>query len=124
MGFGRKLQEKMDEKGLKQVDIVNALGIPKTTLSSMLSRDNTKVDIDTFLKICALLECLPEEFSDEVIQHRQPFGNNLTTDENQLLEYFNSLNDEGKEKALERLEEMSALDRYKKGSKSEVVKEA
>lgn len=124
MGFGRKLQEKMDEKGLKQVDVVNAVGIPKTTLSSMLSRDNTKVDIDTFLKICTLLECLPEEFSDEVIQQRQPFENKMTTDEKQLLEYFNSLNDEGKEKALERLEEMSALDRYKKGGKSGVAKEA
>ena len=123
MGFGKKLQSKMDEKGLKQIDIVNALGIPKTTLSSMLSRDNTKVDIGIFLKICELLECLPEEFSDEVIKDRQTFEKTLTKDEIQLLEYFNSLNEEGKEKALERLEEMSALDRYKKGGQSGVAKE-
>lgn len=124
MGFGKKLQAKMDEKGLKQVDIVNALGIPKTTLCSMLSRDNTKVDIGIFLKICELLGCLPEEFSDEVTNKRKSVENVLTKDENQLLEYFNSLNDEGKEKALERLEEMASLDRYKKGGQSGMVKEA
>lgn len=48
----------------------------------------------------------------------------MTADEQALLSYFNSLNDEGKEKALERLEEMAALDRYKKGSQSGMAEEA
>lgn len=51
-------------------------------------------------------------------------SNVINADEQTLLSYFNSLNDEGKEKALERLEEMSSLDRYKKGGKSGVAKEA
>lgn len=48
----------------------------------------------------------------------------ITADEQTLLSYFNSLNDEGKEKTLERLEEMASLDRYKKGSQSDVAEEA
>ena len=66
MGFGKKLQEKMDRKGIKQTELAKAVGIPKTTLSSMLSRDNTKVDIDVFLRICKMLDCMPEEFSEEM----------------------------------------------------------
>lgn len=50
--------------------------------------------------------------------------NNISADEQTLLSFFNSLNDEGKEKALERLEEMASLDRYKKGDKYNVAKEA
>lgn len=124
MGFGKKLQEKMDRKGIKQIDLVNAVGIPKTTLSSMLSRDNTKVDIDVFLKICKVLDCSPEDFSEEIISaHEEPQAP-LRRDEKQLLNLYNSMNEEGKEKAIERLEEMALLDRYKKRNQSEMAEEA
>lgn len=66
MGFGKKLEEKMSEKGLKQADLVRATGISKTTLSSMISRDNTKVDVEIFIKICKYLGCDPMDFSDDV----------------------------------------------------------
>lgn len=124
MGFGKKLQEKMDGKGIKQIDLVNAVGIPKTTLSSMLSRDNTKVDIDVFLKICKVLDCSPEDFSEEIISAHEELPVPLRSDEKQLLNLYNSMNEEGKEKALERLEEMTALDRYKKRNQSEMAEEA
>lgn len=124
MGFGKKLQEKMDRKGIKQIDLVNAVGIPKTTLSSMLSRDNTKVDIDVFLKICKVLDCSPEDFSEEIISAHEELPAPLRSDEKQLLNLYNSMNEEGKEKALERLEEMALLDRYKKRNQSEMAEEA
>lgn len=124
MGFGKKLQEKMDRKGIKQIDLVNAVGIPKTTLSSMLSRDNTKVDIDVFLKICKVLDCSPEDFSEEIISAHEEPAAPLRHDEKQLLNLYNSMNEEGKEKALERLEEMALLDRYKKRNQSEMAEEA
>lgn len=124
MGFGKKLQEKMDRKGIKQIDLVNAVGIPKTTLSSMLSRDNTKVDIDVFLKICKVLDCSPEDFSEEIISAHEELPVPLRSDEKQLLNLYNSMNEEGKEKAIERLEEMALLDRYKKRNQSEMAEEA
>lgn len=64
LGFGKKLEEKMSEKGLKQADLVKATGISKTTLSSMINRDNTKVDVEIFIRICQVLGCDPMDFSD------------------------------------------------------------
>lgn len=69
MGFGKKLEKKMSEKGLKQADIVRATGISKTTLSSMINRDNTKVDVEIFIRICDALGCKPEDFADEILSN-------------------------------------------------------
>lgn len=65
MGFGKLLEEKMKEKGVKQAELAEAVGLPKTTLSSMILRDNTKIEIGKFLKICEFLNCNPEEFYAE-----------------------------------------------------------
>ena len=65
MGFGKLLEEKMNKKGIKQAELAEAVGIPKTTLSSMILRDNTKIEIEKFLQICEYLDCDPEEFYNE-----------------------------------------------------------
>lgn len=65
MGFGKLLEQKMNEKNVKQAELAEAVDIPKTTLSSMIQRDNTKVEIEKFLKICDYLDCDPEEFYKE-----------------------------------------------------------
>lgn len=101
MGFGKKLSEKMNARGIKQIDLVNALGIPKTTISSMLSRDNTKVEIDTFLKICDYLGCAPEDFSEEVKEASDESSHiAFTADEKELLATYKSVNKEGQAQIL------------------------
>lgn len=65
MGFGKLLEQKMKEKNVKQSELAKAIDIPKTTLSSIILRDNSKVEIEKFLKICEYLECDPEEFYSE-----------------------------------------------------------
>lgn len=65
MGFGKLLEQKMKENGVKQAELAEAVGLPKTTLSSMILRDNTKIEIEKFLKICEYLNCDPEEFYSE-----------------------------------------------------------
>ncbi|MCM1328405.1 MAG: helix-turn-helix transcriptional regulator [Ruminococcus sp.] len=62
MGFGKLLEQKMQEKEIKQSELAAAVGIPKTTLNSIISRDNTKIEIEVFLKICEYLNCDPDEF--------------------------------------------------------------
>lgn len=114
MGFGKKLEEKMVEKGLKQADLVRLTGIPKTTLSSMLNRDNTKVDVQIFIKICDILGCAPEEFASEIPTNIPQGVYNLSTDEKKLLNAYRSFNDEGKEKLLDTVSDMTQLARYKK----------
>ncbi len=71
MSFGKLLKRKMEEKRIKQTELSEAVGIPKTTLSSIVNRDNTRIDIETFLKICKYLDCDPNEFSAEFAQQIQ-----------------------------------------------------
>lgn len=71
MGFGKLLEKKMKEKNIKQSELAKAVGIPKTTLSSIISRDNNKVEIEKFLSICKYLNCDPEEFYSEYIQEKE-----------------------------------------------------
>lgn len=71
MGFGQLLKQKMDEKGIKQAELSEATGIPKTTLSGMITRDISKIEIELFLKICKVLDCDPEEFYDEYVKIKQ-----------------------------------------------------
>lgn len=119
MGFGKKLEEKMLEKGLKQADLVRATGISKTTLSSMINRDNTKVDVESFIRICDVLGCAPEDFASEIPKKTQSHTNSvkiteLSSEEQRLITEYRKLNDEGKEKAYERLSEMAQLEQYQK----------
>ncbi len=62
MGFGKLLDEKMKEKGIRQAELAAAVGLPKTTLCSMILRDNSKIGLEKFLEICDYLDCDPEEF--------------------------------------------------------------
>lgn len=121
LGFGKKLEEKMLEKGLKQADLVRATGISKTTLSSMISRDNTKVDVEVFIRICDVLGCAPEDFASDIPKNISQNGDILTPDEKELLDTYRNFNDEGKEKLLDTASDMAQLDRYKKCAKFDVA---
>lgn len=65
MGFGKLLEAKLIKNDVKQADLADAINIPRSTLSSIINRDVSKVEIETFLKICQFLKCDPEEFYDE-----------------------------------------------------------
>lgn len=128
MGFGKKLEEKMSEKGFKQADLVRATGISKTTLSSMINRDNTKVDVEVFIRICAVLGCKPEDFTDEILSNTANQGTNLTVDEKPLDEnekriitVYRSFNDEGKEQMLDYVDTLDRSGKYKKCDEPGVV---
>lgn len=71
MAFGKLLEQKMSEKKIKQAELAEATGIPKTTLSSMISRDISKIEIENFLKICKVLDCDPQEFYNDYIKQKQ-----------------------------------------------------
>ncbi len=89
MGFGKILEKKMKEKYVKQAELANAVGIPKTTLCSIITRDTNKVDIDQFLRICKYLNCAPEEFyaqyEDENKEAPQPIDNKWEALRSQLI---------------------------------------
>lgn len=121
----KRLREKT---GMKADDVGALIGKSGKTVNAW-ENGRGQPDAEMLIKLSVLykVDNLLAEFDENnelnKISHEKQ-ARPLTTDENQLLEYYNSLNDEGKEKALERLEEMASLDRYKKGGKSGVAKEA
>lgn len=93
MGFGRLLEQKMKEKNVKQSELAKAVGIPKTTLSSIISRDNTKVEIEKFLSICKYLKCDPEEFYAEYMQEQEKASHSTNSKWEALRIQLSSLSD-------------------------------
>lgn len=120
MGFGRKLEEKMTEKGLKQADIVRATGISKTTLSSMISRDSAKVDVDVFIQICKFLECDPVEFSGETSADISSFAK--SNQKEQLRKFGERVKSYRKQKGISQEELASVLGYTTANARSSVSK--
>jgi len=112
MGFGVILKQKLQERGVKQAELAEGVGITKSTLSSIITRDTSKVEIETFLKICTFLKCDPEEFYDEYIQSasnspapavRAP----LSKAQERIVELFDSLTIEQQYTLIGRAEQMA-----------------
>lgn len=116
MGFGKKLEEKMAQKGMKQIDLSKAANIPKTTLSSIIKRDNTRVEIDAFLRICEVLNCRPEDFSEEIGSNEKKSFLPLLNEEEEIIKIYRNFNDNGKKKILEYASDLSEIIKYKKGN--------
>ncbi len=93
MGFGKLLEQKMQEKKIKQAELAAAVGIPKTTLNSIILRDNTKIEIETFLKMCDYLGCDPDEFyndfREEKTEHIKHVSNDdITSHEREIIRAY------------------------------------
>lgn len=58
---GGKIRSYLTENGIKQNFVAERLGMPATTLSSMLL-ERTRIDVETYAKICAILNVPLEEF--------------------------------------------------------------
>ena len=90
MAFGKTLRKLLDEKGVKQNELAKKINVSESTLSSMISRDVGKVDIDLFLDICDAIDCDPNQFYREYKTTVQP-RSNLSHDEQHLVDLFRQL---------------------------------
>ncbi len=119
MKLGEKLNLLIKQKNMTVNQVAVEANVPPSSLYSIIQRNSTKVDIDSFIRICNVLACKPEDFSDEILKVSLPeniqVNNIIMSDEKQLLEYYRSFNSDGKEEALKRLSEMAQLEQYKKG---------
>ena len=121
------LKRLREQSGMKADDVGALIGKSGKTVNAW-ENGRGQPDAETLIKLSVLykVENLLAEFDEnnELNQVAKPEQTILTTDEKQLLNLYNSMNDEGKEKALERLEEMAAYDRYKKEYQSTLADEA
>ena len=94
MGIGSRLTEIMEEKGTNANELALQIGVPPTTLYSMIKRDSNRVDIDLIIKISHALGMTADEFlsgevaesPDTIAAHHE--GDEYTPEEWEEIERF------------------------------------
>lgn len=97
MGIGKLLADKIAAQGLSKNQVAEAAKVPASTLYSIIKRDNTKVEIDAFLRICDVLKCSPEEFSSEIPTVFFEKNVQLTQQEESMIKKYRALDPRGKD---------------------------
>ena len=77
------LKQVMDARGVKNIDLANALGISKSAVSNWMSGRNS-IDIDHIPSICKLLDIEPGALFDDNSEHSRM----LNKDEMRLLNAY------------------------------------
>ena len=64
MKIGEFLGSKMKEKDISQAELARRSGVPASTISSLINRNNERVAIETLLRICEVIGCDINEYID------------------------------------------------------------
>lgn len=115
MGIGKNLKRILTEQNMTIKDLSAASGISLNTLYSITKRDSVHVDQETLDKIASVLCISPFDLQVDVAQLRETvrsielvqaaYGSDAVL----LLDSFTALNDTGKKKALDYLDDLKAL---------------
>lgn len=91
------------------------MNIPYSTLVTALERGIEGMAYGTVIKICDKLSLNPVDFSS--LERDVPLGEKLL--ENRVMQYYVKLNQTGRDKVLELMEDFVQIDKYKaKGKKN------
>lgn len=109
-----RLDIAMKRAGKKQVDIIRDLGIPKASISQYLSGTSKQMDSERLYMISEYLHVNPVWLLG--------FDDTMNDTEKKLIEMFRALNQEGMEKVMDYISDLSNTGRYSlKCSQSQVV---
>ena len=128
--IGNRIRELRKKKGVSQEDLAKLLGVTKSTISKYelghraMSIDQLKTVLDFFgveygLFLSDLDDPKYEEWTNYVLDNFWDaiFQKKKTTNadsQTKLLSAFSRLNNEGQQKAVERVEELTEIPKYKK----------
>lgn len=120
--FGERVKSFRKQKGISQEELANALGYTSANARSAVSKIERGLYDLSAAKIKQLAQALSVSVSElmgwsdeEMIEEK------LTADELEIVEMYRAFNDEGREEAYKRLDEMSQIDKYKKRAELGVV---
>ena len=103
-----------------QAEIAQMLGISKASVTNWIKGTNSP-NIEYLDKLCDIFNI---QINDIFEKHENKETENLTTDEKKLLNNYKQLNQEGKEKALDYVNDLTENPKYKKCDMPELVQEA
>ena len=109
MNLSEQIKKFRKEKNMKQEELAKKLGKSKSVISNWEKGIN-KPDADTIAELCKILKITPNQLF------------NWKENDNELINiYFKKLNEIGKRKALERIEEMVELPKYQEKENNEIT---
>lgn len=139
MTIGEKISARRKELGLTLEEIGKAVGVGKSTVKKWESGYIANMKRDKISALAKILQISPAEFiGSDYSEFDDKFDTEKLSNESQtydiigkvfgsqtaeLVQLFTNFNEEGKEKLLDTAQDMSQLDRYKKGTRSELVEE-
>lgn len=100
------LKEMISNTGLSMKAFASEVGIPYTTLRSMLERGIENASVNNVIKVCKALNISIEQL------YEMNKSSSLSRDEKKLLSNYNKLNELGKQEANKRIEELTEINRY------------
>lgn len=103
-----------------QAEIAQMLGISKASVTNWIKGTNSP-NIEYLDKLCDIFNI---QINDIFEKHENKETENLTSDEAILLNNYKQLNQEGKEKALDYVNDLTENPKYKKCDMPELVQEA
>lgn len=113
MGVGRKIKEFLYYKNITVSELAELTGIPRTSLYSIISRDSTHISLNTLHKIAAALDVSIYDLQGASWMNKAAELNRTHKEKTQvLLDHYNKLNELGKDKVIERAEELTELKKY------------
>ena len=119
--FNIRVKELSVSRKLSQQELANFLKISKSSVN-MYERGEREPGLDTLENIADFFNVDMDYLMGKSDSPHSYFGTNidqLTLEEQQLITIFRSLNEIGKKEALNRVDEMTNVDKYKKSSVSQ-----
>lgn len=113
------IKKKISNTGMSVRKFAESIGIPNTTLNSMLSRGIGNASVNNVIKICSALNICVESLYDICKHNDIP----LTNEEKELLKNFNKLNSLGKNEANKRIAELTQINIYTSSNDSKTIDE-
>lgn len=112
MDFYQVLLEIMEEKSFSIPDVARATGLSDSTIRSIISRKTKNVSLDVAFKMYKGLGVSLERLNGEEIKNTSK-DSNLSKEETTLLENYNKLDTEDKNKVIDYTKLLHNQDKYK-----------
>ena len=120
--ISERIKEGLQLRDMKQTDLVNLTGITKGALSSYISGAYEPKQRNIY-KIAKALDVNEAWLMGYDVPMEREISDNINSNDkdNILLNNFNKLNEDGKDEAIKRVQELTELSKYKKEKDNKIV---
>ena len=126
LGIGNLLNKLLIENKTNVRELSRQAGVPAQTIYSIIRRDNLKANLEDLYKLSQCLGVTLDYFCQEFMQIKkspvpaEAVAEELKSDEQDLINNYRELNDDGKIAAHDSVEALTCLPKYKKSDNCKI----